>query len=89
MEKLSSIGQFEWLRNKILSKTSKDKSVVHVCMTGCRAYGAAGVLESLKDEVKSQKLADQVDSVRPGLDRWDFRFCLCGIRCHVGLSAVS
>ncbi len=61
MEKLSSIGQFEWLRNKILSKTSGDKSVVHVCMTGCRAYGAASVKDALEDEVAKQGLSETVE----------------------------
>jgi len=61
MEKLSSIGKLEWLRNKILSRKKEGTVEVHVCMTGCRAYGAAGVLESLKDEVKGQKLSSQVE----------------------------
>ena len=61
MEKLSSIGQLEWLRNNILSRTEEGIVEVHVCMTGCRAYGAAGVLEALKDEVKSQGLARRVE----------------------------
>ncbi len=61
MEKLSSIGQLEWLRNNILSRRKEGIVEVHVCMTGCRAYGAAGVLEALNDEVKSQGLARQVE----------------------------
>src|SRR5210317_1628402 len=61
MEKLSSIGQLEWFRNRILSGRQADITEVHVCMTGCRAYGAAGVLEALKDEVKSQGLGKQVE----------------------------
>jgi NADH-quinone oxidoreductase subunit F len=61
MEKLSSIGQLEWLRNKILSRREEGVIEVHVCMTGCRAYGAAGVLEALNDEVKSQGIARQVE----------------------------
>ena len=61
MEKLSSIGQLEWFRNRILSGRQADITEVHVCMTGCRAYGAAGVLEALKDEVKSQGLSKQVE----------------------------
>ena len=61
MEKLSSIGQLEWLRNKILSRQEEGITEVHVCMTGCRAYGAAGVLEALNDEVKSQGFSKQVE----------------------------
>jgi NADH-quinone oxidoreductase subunit F len=61
MDKLTSIGQLEWLRNKIVSARRQDIIEVHVCMTGCRAYGAAGVLEALNDEVKSQGLSGQVE----------------------------
>ena len=61
MEKLSSIGQLEWLRNNILSRQEEGITEVHVCMTGCRAYGAAGVLEALNDEVKSQGFAKEVE----------------------------
>lgn len=61
MEKLASIGQLEWLRNNILSRKKEGIAEVHVCMTGCRAYGAAGVLEALNEEVKSQGFSDQVE----------------------------
>jgi NADH-quinone oxidoreductase subunit F len=61
MEKLLSTGQFEWLRNRILSKTTKEKSVVHVCMTGCRAYGSASVRDALEEEVKKQGLSETVE----------------------------
>ena len=61
MEKLSSIGQLEWLRNKILSRKEEGITQVHVCMTGCRAYGAAGVLEALNDETRSQGFSKQVE----------------------------
>ena len=61
MEKLSSIGKLESLRKRILSKTKKDKSVVHVCMTGCRAYGSAAVKDALEEEVKNQGLSETVE----------------------------
>ena len=61
MEKLSSIGQFEWLRNRILSKSDPDKPVVYVCMTGCRAYGSASVKNALVEEVEKQGLSDAVE----------------------------
>jgi NADH-quinone oxidoreductase subunit F len=61
MEKLTSIGQLEWLRNKILSRREEGIIEVHVCMTGCRAYGAAGVLEALNEEVKGQDLTRKVE----------------------------
>jgi len=61
MEKIASIGQLEWLRNNILSRKDEHGFEVHVCMTGCRAYGAASVLEALQDEVKSQGMDKLVE----------------------------
>lgn len=61
MDKLQSIGQLEWLRNKILARTAEARSVVHVCMTGCRAYGAALVHAALTEAVKDQGLAKKVE----------------------------
>jgi NADH-quinone oxidoreductase subunit F len=61
MNKLSSIGQLNQLRNKILSRKKTGIIEVHVCMTGCRAYGAAGVLQGMQDEVKRQGLARRVE----------------------------
>ena len=61
MDKLSSVGQLEWLRNKILARKAEAKYVVHVCMTGCRAYGAAELKEALEQEVRQQGLAGQVE----------------------------
>jgi len=60
-EKLTSIGQLEWLRNKILADTEKSRTEIHVCMTGCRAYGAADVAGALADEVRRQGLEKKVD----------------------------
>ena len=61
MEKLSSIGKLEWLRNKIQSQKKEGTIEVHVCMTGCRAYGAASVREAIEEEVKNQGLAKEVE----------------------------
>jgi len=61
MKKLSSIGQLEWLRNKILADTETGKTEIHVCMTGCRAYGAAQVMEAIADEVSRQGIANEVE----------------------------
>ncbi len=60
-EKLTSIGQLEWLRNKILAREVEDKTQIHVCMTGCRAYGAALIREAIEDEVKRKGLSKQVE----------------------------
>lgn len=61
MEKMTSIGQLEWLRNKILAGHSTDRLQVQICMTGCRAYGAATVQQALADEVRRQGLERQVE----------------------------
>ncbi|MBI4767980.1 MAG: FAD-dependent oxidoreductase [Deltaproteobacteria bacterium] len=61
MEKLQSIGQMEWLRTKVLARAAESKSVVQVCMTGCRAHGAAAVRAALAEEVERQGLGKQVE----------------------------
>ena len=61
MEKLLSIGDLEWYRNKLLSKEDEEKTRLYICMTGCRAYGAIEVRDSLKEEIIKQGLSDQVD----------------------------
>ena len=61
MEKLLSIGELEWYRNKLLAREGEAKTCVQVCMTGCRAYGAAEVLAALKEEVKKQGLSREVE----------------------------
>ncbi len=61
MEKLLSIGAPEWYRNKLLAKESEAKTCVQVCMTGCRAYGAAELKSALEDEVKKQGISGEVE----------------------------
>jgi len=61
MERLSSIGKLEWYRNKILAQVHEEKTRVYVCMTGCRAYGAAELRAALEEEVKKQGLSGQVE----------------------------
>jgi NADH-quinone oxidoreductase subunit F len=61
MERLSSIGELEWFRNKILAQEDKGKTRVHICMTGCRAYGAAEVRVALEEEIKKKGLSSQVE----------------------------
>ena len=61
MKKLSSVGELEWYRNKILAQEDEAKTRVLVCMTGCRAYGAAEVRDALAEEVRKQGLSGQVE----------------------------
>jgi len=61
MDKLLSVGELEWLRNRILARIKKGRTIVNVCMTGCRAYGSADVKEALEAEVKKQGLLGTVE----------------------------
>ena len=61
MEKLLSIGELEWYRNKVLAREDEGKTRVYVCMTGCRAYGASEVKAALDEEIKKQGMSDQVE----------------------------
>jgi NADH-quinone oxidoreductase subunit F len=61
MKPLSSVGELEWYRNKILAQEDKAKTRANVCMTGCRAYGAAEVRDALVEEVRKQGLSGQVE----------------------------
>jgi NADH-quinone oxidoreductase subunit F len=61
MKRLLSIGEFEWYRNKIVAQDEEAKTLVNVCMTGCRAYGAAEVKAALEEEIEKQGLSGQVE----------------------------
>jgi len=61
MDKFESIGQLQWARNKILAGRGEGKTVVNVCMTGCRAYGAESIKAALDDEVRKNGLLKTVE----------------------------
>jgi len=61
MNRFLSIGELEWYRNKILAQQDEGKTHIDVCMTGCRAYGAADLRSALEEEVKKQGLSGQVE----------------------------
>ena len=61
MDRLVSIGGLELFRNKVLAESAGKKTQVHVCMTGCRAYGAATVRDALVDEVTRRGLDGSVE----------------------------
>jgi NADH-quinone oxidoreductase subunit F len=61
MGRLTSIRDLEQYRDTIVSREDKDKTRVYVCMTGCKAYGAAEVLTALEEEVKGQGLSGRVE----------------------------
>ncbi|MFO7986193.1 MAG: FAD-dependent oxidoreductase [Desulfatiglandaceae bacterium] len=61
MDRLTSAGQLESLRNKILARRDPQKTVVQVCMTGCRAYGAREVKTALEEALRRQDLSERVE----------------------------
>lgn len=61
MKKLLSIGQLERLRETLRADKGEAKTLVLVCMTGCRAYGAKEVFASIGEEVAKQGLSDRVE----------------------------
>jgi NADH-quinone oxidoreductase subunit F len=61
MTRQSSISELEAYRNNLLSQEDKSKTRIFVCMTGCRAYGAAGVLAALQEEVRRQGVSGLVE----------------------------
>jgi NADH-quinone oxidoreductase subunit F len=61
MEKLQSVGQLEWMRNKLLARSAENRTEVHICMTGCRAYGAAEVMTAMADELRQAGMEREVE----------------------------
>ena len=61
MEKLASLEDLKALCTSIQSASSAHPTVVHVCMTGCRAYGSAAVKDALEQEVKARGLEQEVE----------------------------
>jgi len=61
MERVDSIMALEKVRSAILQQMDPEKPVVRICMTGCRAYGAAEVREAVSEEVIRKGLADEVE----------------------------
>lgn len=61
MEKLLSIGQLEFYRNKLLSRRNAQKTVVYICMTGCRAHGATEVFAAMETALSDAGMAEEVE----------------------------
>ncbi len=59
--KFETVKQLESFRNRILADTSRKETEIHVCMTGCRAYGAADVFKALQEEILKQGLSSEVE----------------------------
>lgn len=61
MQKLSSLEELDVFQQKIVSGAARKKQVVHVCMTGCRAYGAVSVRDALHEEIRATGLEQEVE----------------------------
>ncbi len=59
--KFSSISDLEKYREHLLQSQDPRKRCLRLCMTGCRAYGAMEVRDTLIEEVKRQGLSDRVE----------------------------
>lgn len=61
MSALRSLEALQELRGKLLHKHPPKKSRLRICMTGCRAYGAMELRESLAEQVQRAGLQDSVE----------------------------
>ena len=61
MGQLSSIQALDELRYRVSREMDPKKACVRVCMTGCRAYGAAEVRKALEEELKARGLSKRVE----------------------------
>ncbi len=60
-KRISSAGELEELRKRILSRRESDKPVITVCTgTACQAYGSLEVYKRFADEIKKQGLQGSV-----------------------------
>lgn len=66
-KKINSVSDLEELRNSIVKSIDTEKTVVRVCSTtGCRAGGAAKIIDTLGEEVAKQGLDDKVEIKKVG-----------------------
>ena len=61
MTKLTSIGSLEWYRNRLLAREGRPGTRVNICMTGCRAHGAAEVRSAILEEISVKGLEDEIE----------------------------
>ena len=61
IEKLSSGPDLKDLSERLVAEEDSDKQCVRICMTGCRAYGAADLKDAFEKEIDAQGLADDVE----------------------------
>jgi len=56
MAKFSSLKDLKSYRENLYKKEDKNKKIVRICMTGCRAFGAKEIKEKFDEEIKALKL---------------------------------
>jgi len=67
MPRLNSPAELEKLREGILAKRLPEKPCISICAgTGCLAFGAKRVVDAFKEEVKRQKLEEEIDIKETG-----------------------
>ena len=66
LEKITSPGQLEELSGQLLAQEKSFTARVLICMTGCRALGAAEVAEAFREKVANTKLEKDIDIVDVG-----------------------
>jgi NADH-quinone oxidoreductase subunit F len=66
-KKINSVSDLKKLKNSIIRSIDKKKTVVRICSTtGCRAGGAAKIIDALVEEVARQKLNHKVEIKKVG-----------------------
>jgi NADH-quinone oxidoreductase subunit F len=61
MGKLSSSRALDDFRSRLSREIDPEKICIRICMTGCRAYGAAEVREAFAEELKARGLTSKVE----------------------------
>ncbi len=62
IKKIKSLDALYQLQEEIKQKAQSEKSCITICTgTGCLAYGTQKLVDSLRSEIESQRLQDQVD----------------------------
>jgi NADH-quinone oxidoreductase subunit F len=61
MARIESVAALTDVREAILRRLDPEKPVIRICMTGCRAYGAAEVLAALREEITKKGLDEEVE----------------------------
>lgn len=66
MKRLLSLNDLENLRHQLLSAYNPNRLRIRICMTGCRAHGAAEICQALRQEISRQGMAEAVEILETG-----------------------